>query len=90
MYGSQLSQAKKDLTTPCSQFWLELGKVTSPPRDSFTFSVKEGGVDGRNNYPPVTEPNLSLLACVQYSQSTGTSLVAQWLRIHLPMQGIRV
>ena len=35
-------------------------------------------------------PHSSLLSCTKKNQDKGASLVAQWLRIRLPMQGIRV
>ena len=47
------------------------------------------------SYGAVTESSVLMnqqliLNKVSLNRSTGTSLVAQWLRIHLPMQGTRV
>ena len=40
--------------------------------------------------PPYTERSVDLLSCTIIIAWIGTSLVAQWLRIRLPMQGTRV
>ena len=72
--------------------WPHLGKeANSQPHLIYEHSLQSCPTrKPSQSWSPETDPSLWPCLITEYKLLPGTSLVTQWLRIHLPMQGTRV